>query len=324
MHWEYGLNSSSKIASRGFSKNNSFPDLQYRRYIICKYLHHLTHFGMLISDIEDNRALSIITTLGPSFSFVGALILFADMYIKRIKLTKANIMFINFVIVTVVIPIFMYGTDLLNKESTEVYCKMAGVFLHYLVLTQFTFSSIIAYFHYLRFVVIFRNVEDVAIKCTIIALTVPVIPVSIFALISLDNYKNEELCFLSGFNKKVGVVIPILMSLTFNISLFFVIFRSLNKSYLKGQPGRKNTYIYKWGYSFTLISCVGWIFGMLVTLDGGIFFSYVFSILSSLQGFLLTLSFIRNEAQKFVKKNTSVSFNSYIKISQNQISTNHS
>lgn len=295
MHWQYGLNTTRAI--KGFWKNNSVANMNYFPYLICNY-NHMTHFGMLIGDVEDDPALSLVSALGGTMTFVGAVILFVMMYMERTKLTKANIMFINFLIVIVVMPILMFAAEILNNPDTQLLCQISGVLLHYFLLLQFVFSSFIAYFHYLRFVVIVRKVEDIAINCTIIAWFIPIIPVLIFASISLDNYKNKNLCFLSGLNKKLGVVLPISLSLTINIILFFLIFKSLQKSVSSDNQSQRKKYIYKWGYSYVLISGVSWIFGLLTLLNAGILYSYVFTTLGSIQGFLLSLSFIKNESQK--------------------------
>ncbi|CAH0552103.1 unnamed protein product [Brassicogethes aeneus] len=307
-HWYYGRDE-EELNIQGFWKNDNTTSLQDGEYLTCEY-NHMTNFGMLLSDeAKDSFVLNFITIVGISLSITGALSVIASSLIfKNVRDKKNIVIILNFVSSIILLPLALFVSNVIDEGTS---CKVAGMFLHYCLLTQSSWTVVLSYFQYRRYVQVFVNYkQNILRKSCLVGWLVPLLPVVLLASISVNSYhKNESnLCYLSGFNIKMFVVAPILVILTFNISIFIYIIYSIMHSVQTSNNFNKKSLVYsviKLSYYLFSLFGLSWLFGLIFAFTGNIYLNYIFTLTTSLQGFVVCFHYVINIKQKQYKLNMS-------------------
>ncbi|XP_075148000.1 adhesion G-protein coupled receptor G6-like [Haematobia irritans] len=196
------------------------------------------------------------------------------------------------------IPIFRKTFN----PSDDQFCFAEGALFHYLTLTLFTWMFIIAIVEYYRFVKVFVSEPGLGelLSCMAIAWLLPLIPTGIVLIFDRNSYLPlsdggdviSPICYPSGRSFYLALFLPITSALLANMFIFFHIMCSLCRSMKRVQKfGADKDFNLKVRLGVFLFFQLGitWLFGILAHIDDSKILSFLFSLTSSLQGFILFL-----------------------------------
>ncbi|GLH11003.1 Uncharacterized protein GBIM_15866 [Gryllus bimaculatus] len=199
--------------------------------------------------------------------------------------------------------------DAVTKETTsnsclatppkpDTVCIVLGALLHYFSLSAFTWMFVTALLQFTRYVKILgpSRPPRFFLKSFIFGWGAPLVPVVLLVSISPNSYVQPALCYPSGLGLYLAVLIPILIFLSMNLSVFVMVINSIVRGpdgKVRSNPERKLV-ISQLKLSVLLFFLLGlsWLFGLLVVSGAGIIFSYLFCIAATLQGFVMFIFFV--------------------------------
>lgn len=294
---------------------------------ICE-CYHMTHFGQLI-DIRGNtkpnvrpedihsRTLNIITLIGCFLSLLGIAGIWITAFVFQTWRKKPGTKVLLHLSTAIALPlIFIVVFDLDNtifinvdghttiSDNMKVVCIVLGALLHYSILASFMWMLITAVLQFVRYVRVLgvHRPSRFMIKLTLVGWGVPLIPVVTLLLSDTDNYipdlstisSTQSICYPSGFSFIISVLVPVLIILSVNIVLFILVIHAISTgpdgkmratdTDLVGAQLRVSTFL------FFLLGLT-WVFGIFSFTDN-LFWSYLFSLTSTLQGFVLFIYFV--------------------------------
>lgn len=300
-YWFYGQHEQVNI--NGSWKVDYETVLTYETdYLTCDYT-HMTHYGMLISDNDYNDLIiSIITYIGASSSLVGIVAVLSTIFLyKNFKDRKNLIILLNYLGSLILVPVALILSNLGQKNMI---CILTGMFLHYTVLAQLCWMTLMSYFQYRRYVIIFSSeYTNIILKTILIGWVLPIFGIIVTASISIDNYHKTEshLCYLSDLTLKLAVTVPIIFITFINVTIFFVIIYNLHKSNQKHKIKSFLKAILKLSNYLFFLFGLTWLFGIVYAFTDNLYVNYCFTALTSVQGFMICLHAIITEKQKVVK-----------------------
>lgn len=285
--------------------------LQISDTILCE-CKHLTHFGNLVnrevffSEI-DEKVLNLITLTGCTLSLIGIIGIFLTAIVFRSWRSKSSSKFLlqlsAAIALQMILLIFINSDDhLLVRISKNFYaCIATGALIHYSILVMFLWMLIIAYLQFIRYVIVFNQIgtANFLLKSSIFGWGMPVLPVFIVAAVNPMSYiptSNVKFCYPNGNSFLYGLLIPIILIVVANVFVFLAVVISLVKSSSKSAACKVNDKNdATWSQlrlSVFLFFVLGlsWIFGFLS--DRSIWFSYLFCLTATLQGFVLFFYFV--------------------------------
>lgn len=292
---------------------------------ICE-CYHMTHFGQLI-DISGNpnirnndvhsRTLNIITLIGSFLSLLGIAGIWITAFVFQTWRKKPGTKVLLQLSTAIALPlIFIVVFDLDNtifinidghitiSDNMKVVCIVLGAFLHYSILASFMWMLITAILQFVRYVRVFgvHRPSRFMIKFTLIGWGVPLFPVIFVLLLDTDNYipdlstvtSTHNICYPNGLYFVLSVLVPVCIILLVNVILFILVIHAISTgpdgkmratdTDLVGAQLRVSTFL------FFLLGLT-WIFGVFSFSDR-LFWSYLFCLTSTLQGFVLFLYFV--------------------------------
>lgn len=292
---------------------------------ICE-CYHMTHFGQLI-DIGGNpnirrnevhsKTLNIITLIGSFLSLLGIAGIWITACVFQTWRKKPGTKVLLQLSTAIALPlIFIVVFDLDNtifinidghitiSDNMKVVCIALGAFLHYSILASFMWMLITAILQFVRYVRVFgvHRPSRFMIKFTLIGWGVPLFPVMLVLLLDSDNYipdltsvsSTHKICYPTGIYFTVSVLVPICIILLINIILFLLVIHAISI----GPDGKMRTTDTdlvgaQLRVSIFLFFLLGltWIFGIFSFSDT-LFWSYLFCLTSTLQGFVLFIYFV--------------------------------
>ncbi|XP_065673821.1 adhesion G protein-coupled receptor L4 isoform X4 [Hydra vulgaris] len=289
------LNGSSFWSDNG-CKMNKFNE----SHVTC-HCSHLTNFAVLMSvtDAIENLSethvmvMDMITAFGLSISLITLMLSFLSfLFIKTIKSLRntihKNVVFALFVAEL----IFLLGID---KTGNKIGCQVIAVLLHYFFLASFflmAFEGIVLYMMLVQVFKLLGNPSMQAIKYIAACWVFPGLVVIINLLIDYNAYgKHRNHCWLSVKSGFIwSFVGPVLFVIFINILIFI---KSLHVVSVKAKKRTSNiAELWFWIKSTFLLICllgITWIVGIFYIDSRSLFFGYVFTIVNSLQGFLIFL-----------------------------------
>lgn len=191
--------------------------------------------------------------------------------------------------------IFMINSALSINTNHNI-CLMFGGFLHYSILTAFSWMLIAAVLSYKKLVVVFNtDVSHKLIKISLCGWIIPLTPVILLLIINPSSYvnyhRNNTFCYPSGKGFWAAVFTPILLIVITNSVFYCVI---VYKVFIKSTVLRsfdKKMIRRKVCASFLLFFLFGitWIFGLSSRI---LVMNYIFCITAPMQGFVLFVFFI--------------------------------
>lgn len=190
------------------------------------------------------------------------------------------------------------GTDYVKNEECVKDCVIRGVINHYLVMTTFFWMLITSFMQYKRYVVVLGNLipSNFLKKSSLFGWLAPAIPVLILLIVNHRSYipKSNGICYPHGLGFRLAVLLPILLILLTNLSVFGVVLHNIFSisSIPRNSTNSRKTILDRIRVSFFLFFLLGftWTFGLLRSLH--YIFTYLFCLTTSLQGFVLFFFFI--------------------------------
>lgn len=295
VYWDFNENST------GFWRKDSEgsgDDL-----IQCQFW-HTTHFALLLFDKDMYRdnygVLDKITAINCVISGLGlsGIVLTAILF-KKWRSNKGNVILLNFAFALILqIAAFYVSNSVYRENSSKNVCVTIGVVLHYSTVSEFCWMLVIAFLQFRRFVkVLQKPVKRLLLKSCLFGWFLPVVPVITVLFFNSDSYIASQvgLCYPSGFSLYLGVWLPIIVILFFNIIFFSKIMYSV--SFRKSErvcTSSNSDFKYQMRLLVLLFFKLGltWFFGLLALLNFGKIFDYLFTITTTIQGFVLFLYFI--------------------------------
>eukprot|EP00116_Pleurobrachia_bachei_P004013 sb/3464275/ len=266
---------------------------------------HLTSFAVImIMDPETHEEtgvhLAIMTMLSYACIFVSLVGLLLTIFalslqrtLWRLDMTKVHVwlsvsLFAGYLT-------FLLGID---QTSSEVLCLVTASLLHFFFLGAFTWMAIEAYTLYLQFVKVFPSYTPHFIsKCHVVALLVPLAISGGFltAALTTDSvstyYEVQRYCWIKSYTLYYGFVLPVLVIITANLSLFIYVARaiyrvvSLNKD---DKSVSQASVQLRAAVSVLVVLGITWLVGAFTFGTTSLVFQYVFVVLNGLQVCLLT------------------------------------
>ncbi|XP_037805642.1 adhesion G-protein coupled receptor G2-like isoform X2 [Lucilia sericata] len=283
---------------------------------------HLTPFSILLNleimDTFNDSALDMISALGCGLSLFGlACIWLTAVCFPKWREHSTNKVILNICFVLTLIMIFFLLLNIPDFKAVifdinnYMHCLITGAFLQYIVLVLFMWMLSIAVLQYQRFVKVYNSEmgSNFIRKFFIVSWGLPLIPTVLLVRYKPDAYmpnaksnaENTAICYPSGYGFYLGVMLPMVLIIIANVSIFGNIILNLLLSNIQFKNQRTRKQILRQVYlSILLFFLLGisWIFGMLAHLESSPVFSYIFCLTSTLQGFVMFIYFI------IINKNT--------------------
>ncbi|CAM4341818.1 unnamed protein product [Leuciscus chuanchicus] len=271
---------------------------------------HLSSFAVLMAlyDIGDVYELSLITWVGLPLSLVCLLICIATFYLVRSIQSTRNTIHLHLCI-SLFIAYFVFLVGIARTEN-EVGCAVVAGVLHYFFLAAFCWMCLEGV-QLFRMVVLVFNTTLRPIYMIAAGYGVPAVIVAISASAHASGYGTNSYCWL---NVEDGFIWsfygPVCAIIIVNVFFFLITIWKLAEKFSSLNPDLNNLRKIK-AFTVTAIAqlCVlgiMWVFGCFQFNKDTLAMSYIFTILSSLQGVLMFIMHcwlskqVREEYAKFL------------------------
>lgn len=252
-------------------------------------------------------AFSIVTYIGCSLSVIGCtIVLLTYSIFKELRTLPGKILMNLAAAIFATCVFIMIGVPLFSLSEKEELCQTTAIILHWVVLSQFSWMTIISY-ELARTMIRatkLQQVDSENVKRRRFLLYMLIgwgLPTAITGLSTIINYTTdyirygEEVCWI-GHTESFYIVflVPVALSIVMNGILFFVTSYLLFKAQRGGaklQKQKTNSYfrIYLSVFSITGLT---WTFGFVAILARSDWASYLFILLTSTQGFIICVAFL--------------------------------
>ncbi|KAM7360124.1 adhesion G-protein coupled receptor G4-like [Cochliomyia hominivorax] len=287
---------------------SEYKNTTNKNYLIC-HSAHLSYFGTMIGifDKDDDKMLDYLSILGCSMSLLGLSCIWLTAICFRswrYQISNKILLHISSIL-TIIMTFFLllnlpeFWNNFFDVKNI-LHCMIMGAFLHYNILVLFSWMLIVAIMQYQRYVKVvgYGRSSNFLAKYSIAAWSLPLIPVALVAFIDPNTYTpdperikdNTTICYPSGKCLYYGVLLPMSIIMLTNLGIFIAIFWSLRRSLSEfAQRTERKRIILQVRVSVLLFFLLGisWIFGLLSYIESSPVFSYIFSLTSTLQGFVL-------------------------------------
>lgn len=255
-----------------------------------------------IIDKDNTLALSIITIIGLSLSIVGlGLTVLSFLLFKQLRKGRGQQTLLNLSLALLCsMVIFLAG-----MERTDSYyvCITVAALMHYFLLVSFMWMLVEGFLQYLRFVrVLGTYVPRFILKASIPAWGLPLIPVVSVLAVDYDLYRGGKYyCWMSPTPFYYAFLLPVALIIIVNCIVFALVLKTLlnrPKGLQSNQSESKRAMMnLRAAVSIFILLGLTWIFGILAIEDARIVFSYIFTILTTFQGFFIFILFVAREKQ---------------------------
>ncbi|XP_051572569.1 adhesion G protein-coupled receptor E5-like isoform X2 [Myxocyprinus asiaticus] len=311
-------------STRGCTTMNS-SDVQ----TVCS-CNHLSSFAVLMAlyDIGDVYELRLITWVGLSLSLACLLICIATFYfVHSIQSTRNTIHLHLCISLFIAYFVFLVG---ITRTDNKVGCSIIAGMLHYFFLAAFCWMCLEGV-QLFRMVVLVFNTTLRPVYMIAAGYGVPAVIVAVSAAVSAKGYGTERYCWL---NFEDGIIWsfygPVCVIIIVNVFFFLITIWKLAEKFSSLNPDLDNLQKIK-TFTITAIAqlCVlgiMWVFGCFQFDKGTLAMSYIFTILSSLQGVLMVIMHcwlskqVRDEYAKFLSFICAPQKRKYSEFSSNQTS----
>ncbi|XP_045164914.2 uncharacterized protein LOC123528907 isoform X2 [Mercenaria mercenaria] len=268
--------------------------------------YHLTSFAILLDPSPDHalsaeheQILTYISYIGCGISMLGLILTLITYSIFRcLNREKSGKILMNLCASMLLLNAFFFlGSETSLSLSGDGMCKAAAILLHYFLLTTLTWMLVEAINMYQALITVFTKYSGFfMLKRCIFAWGAPALIVIATVAISVDNYKTTtELCFLSQGNPLafyIALLGPACLILLINFAVFIMVSRVILKPKFHGQVGRNASDSVTPAQirgAFTVMTLLGvtWVFGPFAINEAKVVVNYIFTVLNSLQGFLI-------------------------------------
>ncbi|XP_050414170.1 uncharacterized protein LOC126828473 isoform X2 [Patella vulgata] len=278
----------------------------------CCMCDHLTNFAVLLDfyghsepiDPIHDFSLSIITLIGLSLSIFGlGMTIVTFIFFSKLRQGRAQQTLFH-------MALSLLGSEVLFlvgiKQTDNYYvCLTVAACLHYFILVSFMWMLVEAILQYLTFVkVLGTYISRYTLKTAIPAWGVPLIPVITVLNIDYTLYKGRDTyCWMDLDAFYWSFALPIGVIILFNIIMFIIIIISLARrprglrvhhSSSKNSAAKTNL---KAAMTIFVLLGLTWSFGYMAIADARLVFQYIFTFLSSLQGFFIFILLVARRKQ---------------------------
>ncbi|KAI9558880.1 hypothetical protein GHT06_015669 [Daphnia sinensis] len=298
--WDEKIN----LGNGGWSTDGCWLEGSRNGMEVC-HCNHLSTFTLLVSRSEKElqstvhgAILNFITLLGSSASILGLLLIlttFAIFPTWRKPLGHKFLVQLSAALVLLLI-IFIAGVDRVDNSKG---CRATAIFLHYFLLATFCWMTIEAYHQYQRLVKVFGTyMPRFLLKATVLAWTVPLVPVIIVLIYDVDSYTGSEgYCWIRPTVFYVAVLVPVIILFLINFILFVLVVRSIAASGRGLRTNQSESKQAKEKFVASLMNFIllgmSWIFGFFaIGPTNSVIFSYLFCITTTFQGFFLFVLYV--------------------------------
>ncbi|KAB0800197.1 hypothetical protein PPYR_05937 [Photinus pyralis] len=317
--WNYGLRSSNGTGHWDTLGGDKMHDSR-REFDTC-FFSHLTNFALLIrwrhrigdtnSDFTKTMSnigklhddiLSTISNIGCAFSIFGIAGIFLTAFLFKTWREKVGTKILMHLCVALFLQVVFLNlaADEFAKHSSDVFCKVIGIILHYVTIAEFAWMLVAAILQFYRFVKVVGPMPNrIILKACVIGWGFPLIPIAATCSIDIDSYSasNDGICYPTGLAMYIGVFLPIAFIVISNLVLFSLILRNI--FHLKVESN-KGTTILKRQVCLTVLLFfllgMPWVFGVVAEIIQGSWLSYIllyiFCFTATLQGFVLFIFYV--------------------------------
>ena len=280
--------------------------------IICtNFSENGTHYvNVTVLTYSYPAAFSIVTYIGCSLSLFGcALVLLTYGLFRELRTLPGKILMNLSATILATCLFIVIGVPLFALAEREELCQTTAIFLHWLVLCQFSWMTIMSY-ELARTVIRathMKLVQDKDIQHHILSVYMLIgwgLPtvITILSVIIVNyttdyvRYGKEGFCWISHTASfYIVVIVPvaltiILNSVTFSVTAY-ILFRA-SRSEAKLQKQRSSYYYFRIYLSVFSITGLMWVFGFVGILSRDDWAWYLFIILTSTQGFTICIGFL--------------------------------
>ncbi|XP_068678749.1 adhesion G protein-coupled receptor B1-like [Montipora foliosa] len=258
---------------------------------------HLTIFASLMDPFDstigepDTKALEMISIIGCTISLIAVLVTIAVSLVfwRAVKSPRAKVL-LNLCVAVALSCIFVIVEGL--ARGNKVGCTVVAAFLHYFLLSLFSWMLCEGVLLYILLVKVFGGIAEEKVKYFyIFGWGFPAIIVAIsLAATQAVGYGNAHACWLDVSSGLIwGFIAPAITVILVNIVVFILVIRQMmgtrhvqNKTQIeKVKAGVKA--------SAVILPLLGitWLFGLLAYNSATIAFKYIFAIANSLQGLMI-------------------------------------
>lgn len=272
---------------------------------------HMTHFSFLLTghgmkhnededyfdgSLAHNLILDWITRVCNGLSMMGILfIVVTSIMFRRWRSDIKNLIILQFSFaIGIQIILLMIADSTVNREKSLVACVMLGSSIQYIILVTFSWMLVLALRQYHRFVTVFNSEITSNFFCLsmLIGWVFPLIPTIISASVAPQLYTpiSNEICYPKDHALYFGLVMPILIIVSINLTIFVLVIRSifLNANVLRTTSKIEIGHLRIIIILFFVLGLT-WIFGLLSIYESKvqICFAYIFNITAPSQGFII-------------------------------------
>ncbi|XP_070188437.1 adhesion G protein-coupled receptor E5-like [Littorina saxatilis] len=202
-------------------------------------------------------------------------------------------------------------------HGNHVSCLAVAALLHYLILASFMWMLMEGVLAYLMLVKVFdASYSRFMVKAALFAWGLPIVPVA--GVIAIDHelyHGGEKYCWMSRTPFYYAFLLPVAMVMLTNIVVYILVVASIcRRRGLAAKASRsassQRAVEIRASLSCFVVLGLSWVFAFLAIEDARVVFQYLFTITTSLQGFLIFLVFTaRNADVKSFLRNLTVSRN---------------
>ncbi|XP_021341961.1 cadherin EGF LAG seven-pass G-type receptor 1-like isoform X1 [Mizuhopecten yessoensis] len=269
--------------------------------------YHLTSFAVLLDPTpnmvlseDHDKALTSISYIGCAISIFGLTFTIVTFSIFRsLNRERSGKILLNMCVSMLMLNVSFLLMAETSQSDGEGLCIAVGVLIHYFLLTTLTWMCTEAINMYQALIKVFTKYSSYFIlKRCVVAWGLPAVVVAVtMGVNNLDNYRSKgQLCFISQSNTLafyITLLGPACCILIINTIVFTLVARVIMKPKFKGHSpaGEKNEKVtpaqVRGAFTVMVLLGITWVFGPVAIKESKIVFYYLFTILNSLQGFLI-------------------------------------
>ncbi|XP_048742170.2 adhesion G protein-coupled receptor B1-like isoform X2 [Ostrea edulis] len=270
------------------------------------YTTHLTSFAVMLDPTPNKmlpdsheKALTYISYIGCAISIFGlAFTIVTVSMFRSLNRERSGKILLNMCVSMLLMNVTFILMAETSKSDGMVLCMITAILLHYFLLTSLMWMCTEAINMYQALIKVFTTYSSYFIlKRCIVAWGVPLVVVGItMGVNQLDNYRTKtNLCMISQANTiafYVALLGPACVILVINTIVFTLVARVIMKPRFKGSIGKNekekvSPAQVRGAFTVMVLLGVTWVFGPVAIKESKIVFNYLFTILNSLQGFLI-------------------------------------
>lgn len=275
---------------------------------------HLTHFAEVLiprtvfSERNEN-ALETISIIGCCLSIFGLIwVGVTALMFRSWRRDYSNKIWLQLCISIFILSLSFLIILFAHFEEYDIICMLTGIVLHFSVLSSFCWMLVAAVLSYRRLVTVFsRDASHKLLRASAFAWGAPCAVIGVLLSVAPHSYSGRfdeknpttSFCYPSGLALWLSIYAPIALMLLANWTLFALIVRSVfasrrnhpNRQVGNRHSGERHEALRCASVSFFLVFLFGlpWVFGLF---SMNVAMAYVFTLLSTFQGFVLFLFFV--------------------------------